>query len=182
MSIYYTISRVADEKSISLNKIMGEEYIDVESDTELLPLCKLNFYIYKLVNKLFDIVNSDNKFHINLITDYIKNNYAEDIYLEKMATVFSISDKYLSRIFKDRTGIAFHDYVSQIRINKSKKMLFESSLSVIKIGEIVGFNTHSTFFRMFKKYEGISPTQYRNNNKKIYNNSIVIICGATRSG
>lgn len=166
MSIYYTILRVADEKNLSLNKIMGEEYIDVESDIELLPLCKLNAYIYKIVNKLLAVVNLNNKFDINLITDYIKNNYTEDIYLEKIATVFNISDKYLSKIFKDRIGVAFHDYLSQIRINKSKEMLFASSSSVIKIGEMVGFNTHSTFFRMFKKYEGISPTQYRNNNKK----------------
>lgn len=166
MSIYCTISRVADEKNISINKIMGNEYIDIESATELLPVYKLNAYIYKLVNKILALSNPNNKFDINLITDYIKNNYTQDIYLEKIATVFNISDKYLSKIFKDRLGIAFHDYLSQIRINKSKEMLLETNLSVIKIGEMVGFSTHSTFFRVFKKNEGISPTQYRNDNKK----------------
>ena len=166
LSIYNTISRVAVEKSLALNEIMGLEYIDVDSDINTLSLSKFNVYIYKLVNKLLATSKPSNKLDINLITDYIKNNYQQDIYLEKIATVFNISDKYLSRIFKDTLGMAFHDYLSQIRINQSKNLLLETELSVVKIGEMVGFSTHSTFFRVFKKYEGINPTQYRDNNKK----------------
>lgn len=166
MSIYNTISRVADEKNMNLPEIMGVDYLDIEASRNSISLSKLNAYIYKLVDKLLIITKSSNKLDINLITDYIKNNYQQDIYLEKIATVFNVSDKYLSRIFKDILGMAFHDYLSQIRINKSKDMLLETTLSVVKIGEMVGFSTHSTFFRVFKKYEGVNPTQYRDSNKK----------------
>jgi two-component system, response regulator YesN len=166
-SIYDTIIRVIFERKQEVNKLMEEEYINLPSNLELLSVNDINKYIFLLVNKVLSISKPSSKVDTIQIQEYIKENYSEDLYLEKLAERFNTSDKYLSRLFKESIGTGFHEYLASIRIAKSKALLLETDLTVTKIGEMVGFTTHSTFFRIFKKYEGINPTQYRDNNKKI---------------
>ena len=144
---------------------MGSEYINIKAELELLSTNRINEYIFSLVNKLLCASKTNGKIDILQVSEYIKEHYKEDIYLEKIAEHFNTSDKYLSRLFKETLGTGFHEYLATIRISKSKDLLLETDLSVTKIGELVGFSIHSTFFRVFKKYEGISPTQYRECNK-----------------
>lgn len=162
ISIYNTILRAADDKKLSTSDIMDKNYLDITSDIDNISIGTLDNYIRNLVVKFLNVNKRSGKFDINEITSYVNNHYNEDIYLEKVAEIFNISDKYLSKIFKTKVGIPFHNYLSNLRIAESKKLLLETDLSVTKIGEMVGFSTHSTFFRMFKKFEGVNPTQYRN--------------------
>jgi len=165
LNIYNTILRVLNEKKINIENLMGTKYININSDLAFLSLTDIYDYIFSLVNNLLSEDKANNKANLTQITDYIKEHYAEDLYLEKVAEYFNISDKYLSRLFKESFGMGFHEYLTSLRISKAKDLLFESNLSVTKIGEMVGFTTHSTFFRIFKKYEGINPSQYRKNIK-----------------
>lgn len=165
LSIYNTIIRFLDEKKITADKLMGSDYINITSELELLSANDINKYILLLVNKLLTTSKLSGKIDVFQVTEYIKEHYSEDIYLEKIAEHFNTSDKYLSRLFKETLGTGFHDYLANIRVSKSKSLLLETNLSVTKVGEMVGFSIHSTFFRIFKKYEGINPTQYRENNK-----------------
>jgi AraC-like DNA-binding protein len=164
--IYNTILRVMEGKRLNPSDIMKEDYIDLNSGQEMLSINDLNNYVIKLVNRIMCINKCGNKLDISQITEYINEHFKEDIYLEKLAEKFNTSDKYLSKLFKDSLGTGFHDYLVSLRISNSKTLLLETDYSVTRIGEMVGFNTHSTFFRLFKKHEGINPTQYRENYKK----------------
>lgn len=165
-SIYDTILRVTTEKELDPEKLMGEAYVDFSMNVQLMSLNDINSYILLMVNKLLSVQKSGSKVDIYQISEYIKAHYSEDLYLEKLAEIFGTSDKYLSRLFKETMGMGFHEYLTSIRISKAKELLLETNYSVTKIGEMIGFTTHSTFFRIFKKYEGINPTQFRDNNKK----------------
>lgn len=100
------------------------------------------------------------------ILSYVKQHFAEEIYLEKIAEALGIHPKYLSRIFKERTGVNLSEYVSLLRITKAKELLETSQKSVGEIGELVGFENRTTFFRSFKKMEGVSPNEYRKLSQK----------------
>lgn len=165
-SIYDTIIKVLTEKNQEVEKLMGNDYINISLNLELLSVSDINNYIFLLVNRVLSVNKANSKVDIIQVTQYIKENYADDLYLDKLADHFNTSDKYLSRLFKESIGMGFHEYLASIRISKAKSLLLETDLSVTKIGEMVGFTTHSTFFRIFKKYEGINPTQYRDNHKK----------------
>lgn len=161
LSIYNTILRAAAKKKISISKIMDKDYIDLEANIIDYSTKTIDEFIKKVITKLSETSKTNNKFDINEITTYVSNHYSEDIYIEKLAEMFNISDNYLSKVFKSSTGVSLHSYLSKLRISQSKKLLIETDLSVIKIGEMVGFSTHSTFFRIFKKFEGVNPTQFR---------------------
>lgn len=97
------------------------------------------------------------------VFSYITEHFAEGIYLENVAEAVKISPKYLSRVFKERTGVNLSEYISLVRITRAKELLLSTSKSVGEIGELVGFENRTTFFRTFKKLEGVSPNEYRKN-------------------
>jgi two-component system, response regulator YesN len=165
-SIYDTIIKVLTERNQKIEELMGKDYINIPLNLELLSLNDINNHIFLLIDRVLSASKTNSKIDIVNITEYINENYHEDLYLDKLAEHYNTSAKYLSRLFKDCIGIGFHDYLATTRVSKSKNLLLETNLSVIKIGEMVGFSTHSTFFRIFKKYEGINPTQFRDTHRK----------------
>ena len=107
--------------------------------------------------------NNKSSEQMDRIANYIKENCQQDIYLENIAHKFLFSAKYLSRIFKQNRGISISDYIAGCRIERAKALLIGTSKSVNEIAEMVSIPSRTTFFRLFKKSEGISPNEYRMN-------------------
>ncbi|MFD0677715.1 MULTISPECIES: helix-turn-helix domain-containing protein [unclassified Paenibacillus] len=104
---------------------------------------------------------------VSLIEKYIQEHYTQDLGLEQIADEMGVSVKYVSRVFKDKTGEYLTDYINQVRIEKAKELLVQTDLRVNDIAERIGIHSRTTFLRVFKKVEGISPNEYRTLHKKI---------------
>ena len=100
------------------------------------------------------------------IVDYIHDNYEHDLFLENIAERMGCSAKYLSRVFKEHTGLNLAGYISLFRINKAKELLEQTDWTVQEIAGKVGIYSRTTFIRLFKKYEGITPNAYRDLKRK----------------
>ena len=98
---------------------------------------------------------------IYYVMDYINHHYSENVSLESVADQHAISPFYLSHIFKDITGINFVSYVQTVRIRNALQMLAYSNNTVSEIIEKCGFTSTSQFNRVFHKFCGISPSDYR---------------------
>ncbi|MEF3309150.1 helix-turn-helix domain-containing protein [Paenibacillus sp. GYB004] len=98
---------------------------------------------------------------LSAIMSYIDEHYNEDLYLDKIADKMNVSVKYVSRVFKEKTGMNITDYISQVRISKAKELLVHSDLPIGAIAEKVGIHNRTTFLRTFKKVEGLSPNDFR---------------------
>ena len=94
--------------------------------------------------------------------DYIYNNLDEDLTLGKVSKAIHISTSYLSCLFSKCMGYSFSDFINKVRINKSKLLLQNTSLPLLDISMECGFSSHSYFCYVFKKTEGITPKEYRN--------------------
>ncbi|MFR9235767.1 MAG: helix-turn-helix domain-containing protein, partial [Eisenbergiella massiliensis] len=75
--------------------------------------------------------------------------------------VVNLSASYLSFVFKENSGLNFVDYVNQFRLRKAKELLENTSYNISQIAELVGYSSANSFSKVFKKYNGISPAQYR---------------------
>lgn len=96
---------------------------------------------------------------------YIRNNYQKDIDVNTIAENVGISYSRLRRIILEEFGINIVDYINTLRISQAKKLLMETTDTVIEIARQVGYNNEQSFTRYFKKIEGCSPGEYRKNKR-----------------
>lgn len=95
---------------------------------------------------------------------FMNENYAQDITLEKVAAHVALSPIYFSNYFKKRTGENFIDYLTKIRIKKAVNMIAEDiNIKVEVLCESVGYKSLPYFYKVFKKYTGCLPAEYKSN-------------------
>ena len=92
---------------------------------------------------------------------YIDEHSREELSLTRVAKAVNMNANYLSENFKQVTGIKFVDYVAHVRFKNACDLLRNSRLRISEIAFAVGFQSLSQFNRVFKKFSGKSPTQYR---------------------
>ena len=95
------------------------------------------------------------------ITRYLQEHLAEDISLSVLAEEFHLSSQYISQLFKSEIGVNFLAYLTNIRMEKAKKLLLSTALSIAEVSEQSGYGDYRVFTKVFKKSEGITPSQYR---------------------
>ncbi len=125
-------------------------------DTLIMPLIRMLELAY---SKLTDTDGDDNK--IVEIIKYINRHYSENITLEQICKVYSMSRSSISHSFKKQTGKSFREYLIDVRLQSAKSLLLHSNLTVSEIAFSVGFNDSNYFSNVFKSNTGISPRAYR---------------------
>ena len=98
---------------------------------------------------------------------YCNKNFDQDISLDKMSKELNISKDHIMRLFRERFHTNFRNYINQLRIEKAKKLLNSSDMTVTDISINVGYNTIRSFNRAFLEITGYSPSQYRQRKKLI---------------
>lgn len=83
----------------------------------------------------------------------------------QLADYFQVSVYSLSKMFNNQIGMGFSKYINSKRIEASKSLLITTDLSVKEIANMVGVPDDNYFSRIFRKYVGVSPIEFRNENK-----------------
>ncbi len=118
----------------------------------------------KLLNsKVYKKVLSDHQGErLQLIFDYVINNFQDDIKLKTVANMVHMSPNAFCRFFKQRSNKSFFTFITEVRVAHSCQLLLENTDSQInEIAQESGFNTISNFNKHFKSIIGLSPTQYQ---------------------
>ena len=98
---------------------------------------------------------------INVITRYLQKHLSEEMSLSVLADEFHLNPQYISRLFKNEIGVNFLTYLTNIRMEKAKKLLLSTALSITDVAERAGYTDYRVFTKVFKKTEGVTPSQYR---------------------
>jgi len=107
------------------------------------------------------ILKSSQNKYIMKVQEYIHEHYGEDINFEELADTIGVSYSYLRRLYNEKLNMSITDYLNNYRIEKAKNLLKNSSLTLQKIAQSVGYSNIQSFKRYFKKYEGITPSEYK---------------------
>lgn len=118
---------------------------------------------YKTLNagKYFLHTQVEDNERINLIFNYVKDHFNDQITLEEVATLSNMTVPSFCRYFKKITNKTFTQFVNEYRIIHSLKLLSEQPISINEVCYQSGFNNFSYFNKTFKEYTGKSPSQYR---------------------
>ncbi len=152
--------------NIKVDSIIDDEdnYFKKVTDIKTIPGAKE--ILNTLITKIVDYINSVQKHMVNDyikdVEDYIKDNIGNyGLTLKKVAANFYLNPSYLSRIFKQKIGISFKEYVNKIRIEKAVEYVRNTDMKVYEIGEKIGIPDANYFSATFKKHVGMSITSYK---------------------
>lgn len=99
--------------------------------------------------------------HIRKCMDYIHENLNCSLSIKRLARLVGLNPSYLSRLFKQETGISIKQYVITEKMHQAEKLLKDSELSYRDISVALGFSSQSAFIAMFKKATNMTPRHYR---------------------
>lgn len=117
--------------------------------------------VNRFVDQLFEFSGVKHAGVIHRAVLYIRAHHAEKISLEDVARSVYLSPTYFSRVFSQETGSTFNAYLNGVRVESCKSLLLDPSLQLLDVALAAGFVSQSYFTKVFKKYTGFSPLQYR---------------------
>ena len=104
---------------------------------------------------------------INIVFNYVKTNFKEEITLEEIADLVSMTVPSFCRYFKKITNKTFVQFVNECRLVHASKLLAEKPISITEVCFESGFNNFSHFNKSFKAFTGQNPSEYRNELKSV---------------
>lgn len=141
---------------LKTDRICGQECASVHIYELLMELYRLdkelNLVQYKMTNRLVPVL------------DYIDEHITETMTLEELAQVLHITPQHLCRTFRECFSMRPFEYVTKRRVQLSKKYLADRSIKIAAVGKMVGIRDVSYYCYNFKRFEGITPNEFRNLN------------------
>ncbi len=157
--------------SENIKKEIGEKLVDMHESSSWEKLVKFLEILdalastsdYRILNagKYYLQTQVEDNERINLIFNYVKDHFKEQITLEQVADLANMRVPSFCRYFKKITNKTFTQFVNEYRITHSLKLLAEQPLSITEVCFESGFNNFSYFNKTFKEYTQKSPSQYR---------------------
>lgn len=167
IKIITIITNVFDAKQITYDILGYNSVLPAVPDMFTVSLVELHDIIQTLLRELHAYVDSHHQqLDITNIINYIEENYNTDLYLDGIAEIFQTSPKYLSKLIKTKLGVNFTDYLNEFRIKQAMQFLREGDIKITDLYKKVGFNNRNSFSNFFKKYTGMSPSEYKKSLKK----------------
>ncbi|MGD1819131.1 MAG: response regulator transcription factor [Pleomorphochaeta sp.] len=153
------------------HNILSNNLINIDNVLDNLKNC-FNFEETKTnLSQLFNYIASNNNSikekctNQNIIQTLkiIEENIYCPIYLDEIANKLNISCEHLSRLFKEELNVGFNQYVNKRKLEIAKKLLKQDELKVSEISDKLGFSSPRYFCKVFKKIEGLTTKEYKNN-------------------
>lgn len=121
---------------------------------------------YFLAGQLFRLLSEllagrkHSNHYIRKVSDYIKTSYMREIHVEQIAASLNLDRRYLSRLFKEKTGQTIQEYLISVRMDEARRLLSEGR-SVSETALLCGYLDVCNFSKMFKRVCGVSPIQWK---------------------
>lgn len=118
---------------------------------------------YRIAGELFSLYarlfpeNTGANLHVQKVKSLIRATYMQELRVESIAREMNLDRRYLTRLFKEKTGFSVQEYLIRVRMSEAERCL-EQGFSVSETARLCGYESACNFSRMYKKYHGQSPT------------------------
>lgn len=153
--------------NINIGNIFGADYNIYQKLSSKETLDEINTWLtgfYTGIIRYMSDISNENKSVSDLVLDYIHNNFRMNIDTTSIADSTGVSYSSVGRIVRNKTGKNVLEYVNGLRIEEAKRLLRQTNMNLRDIAANIGYNNDQSFMRFFKKYEGITPGEFRSLN------------------
>ena len=142
--------------------ILVERLVEYAGNDEKLAQAYLNTIMGEVLKSL-KLVKTENMdvSSAQQVLIYCSEHYFEDISIKNVATALFLSESYVTKIFSNKLGCSFREYINTLRVNEAKKLLSNTEMKIIEIMYACGFKNQSSFNRVFYEETGLTPKEYR---------------------
>lgn len=165
LEIIFVIARAAVEAGANLEEILGFKYQCIRSLSRDDSHESLYYFLTNAFDQLFACIYQNRNIQHTAVfakaKEHIWQNYSRDISLKTLASAVGINPYYLSHLFRKELGTSFLEYLTSVRLTVAKSLLRQNGMSVMQICLEVGYQDPSHFAKVFKRREGVHPTEYR---------------------
>ncbi|MBY0215307.1 response regulator [Paenibacillus illinoisensis] len=152
-------------QQLQQNRLLSRQLLSLEGISRFKTLASLEQWMVEVISGIIEFLleqrTPKKKDMISEIKEYVTDHYDESISLAELAARFYMNPFYLSQYFKQKTGETYLNFLTHIRISKAKEMLEQTDLKVYEICHKVGYSDAQHFSRMFEKWTGFKPRDYR---------------------
>jgi len=118
-------------------------------------------HFHALADRMVELIGRFSRREIQQACQYVERHMDKRITLDEVAAYLHLNASYFSRLFHKENGMTFIEYVTHMKMNRAKELLDQTSHSIGKICEMLGYDNQSYFIKTFKNYVGITPSEYR---------------------
>ena len=165
LELLVVISRACAEAGAEFSHILEINSDFLQEISSVSTIEEIDLGAVQALEKYMKAVQRNNKVKnhqiINKIKEYIRSHFDQGLTLEEIAESVYLSPYYISRIFKEEQGITVMDYLTKVRIEEAKKLLRNPRYNIDEISGKLGYSDPSYFSKVFRRYEGLSPSQFR---------------------
>ena len=165
LELVITMSRSAVEAGGDPTELLGANYSSVAELAQIDAEEELCQWLVSMLERMMDAIKANHHYPISVLLGeaqrYMQEHLAEDISRDDVARVACLSPTHFSRVAKQTFGHSFTDLLSRMRVEKARELLVLTEKSLIEIGLDSGFNDQSYFTKVFQKYTGRTPGEFR---------------------
>ena len=168
VGVYYTLINVLQQfitsYSYQLEDIFTKENTTFvfSRDASFDDMMEFVTHLYMVAyDKIQEQLKNRGRIDIEKIKLYVKEHFTEGITLEETAASFYVSKEYLSKLFKNSEGKGFLEYVTMLRMEYAKELIVGYKVPIKEVGNLVGYVEQAHFYKVFKKYYGKTPGEFR---------------------
>lgn len=166
--LYLTISLLQDGEN-SVESLFSNEPEGYRSLYKRTDVAQIIDWLETFSNRLCTLLDEHKKeFKNHTVTQvkkYISTHVKERLSLNEVAAIFAVNPSYLSQLFSKYNDCGFVEYVNSQKMKEAKRLMDETTLKVYEISDMLGFESAFYFSKVFKKIEGVAPSEYINSRK-----------------
>jgi len=170
LELYMFLNSYLKRHNRNISEMIGEKFEFLESIMDIESIEEISSSIKKCFTHAIESC-SGNKKHtgediVMEAKDYIDKHYFENISLSSISQKYFIHPNYFCRLFRSIVGESFTDYLTSVRMSRAKELLRRTDLKLSSISGIVGYDDPRYFSQVFKKYFGMTPSEYQSSAEK----------------
>lgn len=163
LKLYMTLEAEIDKRGLR-ETILTDYGHGEEIFMNLETVAEISDFLIERIIVFFDILERKNRIGSSLfdIQEYIKRNCGDSsLSVKTIAEYANYSHYYLCSFFKKNTGITVNNYITKVRMEKAKELLKDKKMKLYEISKNIGYSNPNYFIKLFKKYEGCTPTEFK---------------------
>ncbi len=167
--ILYRLMEMVQEFDDETNQQEILEYIGKESFNKMVlagSTEEITGFFLDYAGYLAQVRTQESRKILDRVDAYVRQNYMEKMSLKSLGELFYVNNVYLGQLYKKKYGIAFRDYLNNLRMERAQELLVNTNMRIYAIAEEVGFGKAEYFINKFVQMYNMTPNQYRIRNRK----------------